>query len=63
MIYVMSDNNSNGRDPLDNYDYREDSGPPPKPEGIAVTIISIPLDKIKNWWKRLFERVNEMGGK
>jgi hypothetical protein len=45
-----------GRDPLDSIDFRQDTGPAAKPEGVAVTVISIPLEKITEFFKRLFRR-------
>jgi hypothetical protein len=45
-----------GRDPEDSIDFRQDTGPAPKPEGVAVTIVSIPLEKVVDFFKRLLRR-------
>ena len=48
-----------GMDPVSNYDYRLDAGPPPAPnDTVSVTLVSIPLDKITAFFKRIFGRTN-----
>jgi hypothetical protein len=45
-----------GRAPEDALDYRLDSGPPPASGVVKVQLLSIPLEKVVEFFRKIFRR-------
>ncbi|MGV0961809.1 MAG: hypothetical protein ACOYB1_18445 [Limnohabitans sp.] len=46
----------NGRAPENDIDYRLDAGPPLAPGAVIIPLLSLPLEKVVEFIKRLFRR-------